>query len=398
MAVYEYTAADENGSRFSGIYDNIGSISILREELSKISCTLLKAKRRKSDTAKQGKIKQADVITFVYNFAGMCSAGLSITRCLEILAEQSASNALKSVIMDVRRKVQGGSTLKDAFEQHRNIFSDFFIGMLEAGETGGKLSATLESSAVYLEKQADLRHKLKAAFAYPIVVGVTCAVIVTCLVIFVIPVFSKIYQQMHVPLPISTKILIYLSVLLRSWSWAVVLVITAVALLLRQVAKKAYFRAKWDAFKLNMPMFARLNRMVVASRFIRTFSVLASTGIPLVKALSVASAVTNNAKVTEMTSQLQQSIEAGNSVATSFERCGIFPPMVIQLTVSGEEAGKLPQMLNKGADLLDKDIERTTNAMLVKLEPALTVIMGIIIGFILISVYLPMFDYMAHFK
>ena len=176
------------------------------------------------------------------------------------------------------------------------------------------------------------------------------------------------------------------------------LFLTAAVLLLKLFWKKAHLKDKWDAFKLNIPVLAKFNRMVVASGFIRTFAMLVSAGVSLVKALNIASIVVNNTKVAEISGQLAKSIQSGNTVADSLKSSDIFPPVIIQLAASGEEAGTLSEMLNKGADFLDKDIDRIIKALLVKIEPALTLIMGIIVGFILISVYLPMFDYMEHFK
>jgi len=398
MPAYEYTATDENGIQFSNIYDNIDSPDMLREALAKTGFVLLKARRIKTQAGKVRKITQSEVVTFAYKFAGMYSAGLSIIRCLETLEEQTESRAFKYVISDIRQAVERGSTLKNAFEAHRNLFTDFFVGMLEAGESAGKLGTTLEMSAVYLEKQADLKSKVKSAFTYPIVVGVMCLAIVTCLVIFVVPVFSKLYQQLHVSLPGPTQALVSLSLLVKNWWPAIIAIIAGLVLLFQRCSKNPDMRSRWDNFKLNMPFFAKLNRMVVISRFMRAFAMLASTGVSLIKALDIASMVANNLKVSEIAGQLQQSIERGNSVAGSLQKYDIFPPIIIQLAISGEEAGVLPQMLNKGVDFLDKDIERTVNAMLVKLEPAMTVVMGTIVGFILLGVYLPMFDYMAHLK
>ncbi|MBA7626830.1 Type II secretion system protein F [subsurface metagenome] len=225
-----------------------------------------------------------------------------------------------------------------------------------------------------------------------------CIVIVTALVIFIIPVFSKLYQQLHVPLPGPTKALVGLSVLVRSWWWLVLLIIVGSVFLFRRLSKNPYLKTRWDVFKLNMPVFARLNRMVVVSRFMRTFAMLASAGISFIKALDVASAVANNSRISEITGRLQRAIEAGDSVAGSLRNYDIFPPIITQMVSSGEEAGALPEMLNKGVDFLDKDIDRTIKALLVKLEPAMTLIMGLIVGFILMGVYLPMFDYMSRIK
>jgi len=398
MAVYEYTASDEDGNRFTGTYNGAEGVAVLREELAKMGNTLIKTRRIKPQAQKRQKVKQDEVVTFVYRLAGMCSAGLPITKSLETVEQQTESQTFKHILSDIRQSIETGSNLKNAFEKHNNIFSNFFIGMLEAGESGGKLAETLEISAAYMEKQADLRRKIKSAFAYPIVVGVMCVAIVSVLVIFIIPVFSKLYQQLHVALPGPTQALVTVSEMVRQCWWLVLLLIAAAIFLSRKLSKNPQLKTRWDLFKLNMPVFAKLNRMVVVSRFMRTFAMMASAGIAFVKALETASVVANNSKIYEIAGRLQQAIEEGNPFADSLREHAIFPPIITQMVDSGEEAGKLPEMLNKGLDFLDKDIDRTVKALLVKLEPAMTLIMGLIVGFILMGVYLPMFDYMGRVK
>ncbi len=396
MAVYDYTAKDENGETLVGTYDDIDSVALLRQELEKMGYVLVKAHRQKNATPRRRRIKQSEVVTFIYKFAEMYSAGLSITRSLEVLEEQSNNPAFGCIVADIRQSIEGGSSLEKAFGNHRNIFSDFFCGMLEAGESGGKLSEALEMSATYLEKQMDMKRRVKSAFAYPVVVGVVCVVVVACLMAFVVPIFSKLYKQLHVQLPGPTQALVSLSSLLRSYWWAIPFVLAGAAVVLWWLLRNPAIRAKWDVFKLNMPIFGKVNRMVVISHFTRTFGMLTSVGISPIRALDVASEVAHNHKLTGIAKELQATIEKGSSVGESLKNHDIFPPMIVQLALSGEEVGQVAQMLNKGADFLDKDIDRTVNALIVKLEPALTVIMGIIVGFILMAVYLPMFDYMRY--
>ncbi len=398
MAIYEYTARDVDGNRFTGTYNGVESVAVLRQELAKMGNTLLKTRRSKPQAQKRQKIKQDEVVTFVYKLAGMCSAGLPITKSLETVEQQAENQTFKHILSDIRQSIETGSSLKNAFEKYNNVFSNFFIGMLEAGESGGRLAETLEISAAYMEKQLDLKRKVKSAFAYPIVVGVMCIAIVSTLVIFIIPVFSKLYQQLHMALPGPTQVLVSISEIARQYWWLVLLFIAAAIFLSRRLSKNPHLKARWDLFKLNMPVFAKLNRMVVVSRFMRTFAMLASAGIAFVKALDIASVVANNSKIYEIADQLQQAIEEGSPLADSLRKHKIFPPIITQMVASGEEAGKLPEMLNKGLDFLDKDIDRTVKALLVKLEPAMTLIMGLIVGFILMGVYLPMFDYMGRVK
>ncbi len=398
MTVFDYTAKDQNGEKIIGTYDDIDSVALLRQELGKMGYVLLKARRHKSTRPKRRKIKQSEIVTFIYKFAEMYSAGLSITRSLEVLEQQSNNPVLGSIITEIRQNIENGSSLEKAFGQHRNIFSDFFCGMLEAGESGGKLAESLEMSAKYLEKRMDMRRRIRSAFAYPAVVSVVCVVVVACLIAFVVPIFSKLYKQLHVQLPGPTHALVILSSLLRGYWWAIPFIAAAVAGALWWLLRNPAIRAKWDIFKLKMPVLGNVNRMVVVSHFMRTFGMLTSVGISPIRALDVASGVANNHKVNGIAQELQNSIEKGVSIGESLKKHDIFPPMIIQLALSGEEVGQVSQMLNKGADFLDKDISRMVDSLIVKLEPALTVIMGTIIGIILMAVYLPMFDYMQHLK
>ena len=398
MATYEYQARDENGNIFNGIYEDIANIAKLKEEISKIGYALISAKKKRSLAITSRKIRHSEVVEFAFKFAGMSTAGLSIIQCLDTLEKQTENPAFRAVIADIQKNVEMGSSLTDAFEKHRDLFSDFFLGMIEAGESGGKLAESLNVSATYLEKQDDLKNKLKSAFTYPIIVGVMCVVIITILVIFIVPVFSKIYSQLGVSLPGPTQTLILLSVVMRGY-WHILLIIAAVsAFLIKRFSKNVYIRSKWDIFKFKMPIFGKLNKMVTVANFIRSFAMLSSTGVPIIKSIQVATLVANNWQVSEISSQLQKSIQAGQPIAESFAEHDLFPPIIIQLATSGEEAGVLGQMLNKGVDFLEKDITREINAMLVKLEPALTMGLGIVIGLILMAVYLPMFDYMSHLK
>jgi len=398
MATYDYTAKDLNGNTIVGAYDDIGSVALLRQELDKMGYALVKAHRRKRQKRKFRRITRAEVVPLIYKFAEMYSAGLSITRCLEVLGEQSENPALGVMIGDIRHSIENGLSLEEAFRKHKNIFSDFFLGMLEAGESGGKLAETLEMSAAHLEKQLDMTRKIKAAFTYPIVVGGVCFVVVTCLLIFVVPIFVKLYRQLHVPLPGPTQALVTLSSVLRGYWWAIPFILAVVAVALWRALKSPAVRAGWDSFKLTMPVLGKVNSMAVASNFVRTYGMLTSVGISPIRALDVAAVVGNNHALTEIAKELQGTVERGGSIGSSLKNYDLFPPMIVQLALSGEEVGLVPEMLKKGAEFLDKDIDRTLSALITKLEPALTVIMGVIVGFILMSVYLPMFDYMQHLK
>jgi type II secretory pathway component PulF len=398
MAVYEYTAKDEVGEKFSSTYKDVEDVKMLRKDLDKVGYVLLEARQKRGLGRRRRKIKAGEVVNFAYKFAGMYSAGLSILQCLETLEEQITNRTFKYVVEDIRQGVEAGMSLTKAFAKYRDIFSDFFVGMVEAGETGGKLGSTLQISAVYLERQADVKRRINSAFAYPLVVSIMCFVIVTFLLVFFVPVFSKLYRQLNVALPGPTLFLVFLGTVATKY-WPVAVVFGAAsAIALRWLLNNKQFRRYWDEFKLNMPVFGGLNSMIVSSNFIRAFAVLASVGVPFSRALEVAGLVANNHRMAEISEKLQASIETGQSLASSLKSYKVFPSIISQLAASGEKSGALAEMLEKGADFISKDIERKVHLMLVKLEPTLTVVMGIIVGFILLSVYLPMFDYMAHLQ
>ena len=249
MLVYEYTAKDETGSKFSGTYKDIDNVAMLREELAKMGYVLVKARRRKTATRRKKRINQLEVAAFAYEFAGMYSAGLPILKCLETSEEQSESQDFKEILTDIKESIETGSNLKNAFGKYRNVFSDFFLGMLEAGESGGKLAEALEISATYLEKRADLNRKVKSAFAYPVVVSIMCFVVISYLLVFVVPIFSKLYKQMHASLPLPTQVLVGLSSAVRGGWWAILFVGVGAVIILQQLSKKPHIRARWDAFK-----------------------------------------------------------------------------------------------------------------------------------------------------
>jgi type IV pilus assembly protein PilC len=398
MATYDYTARNDVGEEFRGVYTDVESLATLRSELTKLGCVLVRARRTRRPNSPTGRIRQRDVASFAYKFAGMCSAGLPIRVCLETLEKQTDSAAFRAVIAEAGRRVQAGAGLRAAFAAHRGVFPTFFLGMLEAGESSGRLAEALEASAVYLEKQLELREKTCAAFVYPLVVGVVCALVVTGLLVFVVPVFSNMYRKLQVEIPGPTKLLLTVSLVLRQWWWLLLPFLGGLVVVAGRLLRTPRARSLWDRLRIRLPLIGALSRMILVSRFVRTLGMLMSVGVPIVEALDAARRVADHEEVRRITAELQQAIRSGQSVATSLAKHDLFAPMIVQFVGSGEEAGMLPEMLCKAADLLDKDADKLAASLLVKLEPALTVLMGAVIGLILTGVYLPMFDYIACLK
>ncbi len=398
MTAYQYTARDDAGNEFSSLYTDVDSADALRRELMKLGYVLVHARRQRAPRRLGGRIRQRDVASFAYRFGGMYAAGLPIASCLETLEQQTDNRAFRTVLADIRRRVEAGLSLRAAFEPYRKIFSDFFLGMIDAGESSGRLSQSLEASARYLEKRLELQQKTRAAFVYPLVVGLVCTVVVTSLLIFVVPVFSQLYRKMHVQLPGPTRVLVALSLMVRSWWWTLPPVLVGLVWGGRRVLAHPCVRLQWDRLRIRMPLLGPLNRLVLVSQFVRTFGMLISVGVPMIEALATAGRVAHSEEMSRIAADLQQAVRAGRPIAESLRAHRLFPPLVVQLVASGEGAGILPPMLAKAADLLDKDADRVMASLLVKLEPALTVLLGLIIGLILMGVYLPMFDYMAHLR
>lgn len=398
MAVYQYIAKDTAGNEMAGVYTNVDSEKALRAELTKLGYVLVHAEREGHATRTSGRIRPKDVASFAFKFACMYSAGLSLVRCLETLEEQVGHQALRRVIADVRQRVETGSSVKVAFEPYRRVFGDFFLGMVEAGESSGELARALDMSARYLEKRLELRQKTQAAFVYPMVVGAVCSVVVLGMLTFVVPMFSQLYKRLHVDLPAPTRALVFVSQLMRYWWWLLAPGVVGLTLGLRRVLAHPRVRLVWDRWKIRMPLLGPLNHLILVSQFIRTFGMLISVGVPIMEAVESAGRVVRNEELMRTAQDLQESIRVGRPVAESLRAHALFPSMVVQLVASGEEAGVLPDMLAKAADVLDKEADRMAASLLVKLEPALTMLMGAVIGLILMGVYLPMFDYMAVLK
>jgi type IV pilus assembly protein PilC len=302
------------------------------------------------------------------------------------------------VLADVRKRVEVGSSLAKAFEPYQDIFSGFFVGMLEAGEAAGKLAEALEMSAIYLDKRACLRAKIQSAFVYPIAVGVVCLGVLSCLLLFVVPIFSRMYGNLHVGLPWPTQVLVTASGMLQGWGWLVLGGLAGAIVALKKTMGSAAVRNRWNRLKLRMPVLGKLNRLILISRFVRPFAMLISVGVSVIEALRIAGDIVQNEEMREISREMQKTAQAGNPVGTALAAHPIFPPVIVQMAVSGEQVGRLAEMLTKGVDLVDRDIERMIAGLVVKLEPILTVVMGLLVGLVLLGVYLPMFDYMTHLK
>lgn len=340
------------------------------------------------------KVDEQALTVFSRQFATMINAGLAMVRCLDILSEQTEDKKLKETLIQVRRDVEGGSTLSNSLAKHPQVFSMLYISMVKAGEMGGVLDEVLERLAGFMEKDFALKKKVKSALTYPVVILLMASGIVFFLVTYILPTFVSLFEGMSLALPLPTQILIAVTKGARNPA----VVIPAMILLglglfaFNQYTKTPAGRKQYDMMKLNIPVFGMLNRKVSISRFCRTLGTLLSSGVPIMQALEIVGRASGNEIIAMTVTKVRESIREGESIASPLGASGMFPPMVTQMVAVGEETGNLDAMLSKIADFYDTEVEYMLASLTSMLEPIMIVGMGGIVGFIVISVFLPLYQ------
>ncbi len=338
------------------------------------------------------RIKLKAVAVFSRQFATMINSGLSLLRSLYILAEQTESKALAEVVNQVRMDVEKGSSLSQAMSKHPKAFGRLYVSMVRAGEVGGALDSVLMRLADTIEKQVELRRKVKSAMTYPLVVAVLVLTIVTAMLLFVIPMFQGIYQQLGGTLPPPTQLLINISNICRKFWYVIFVVEGGGAFAFRRWINSEEGRKQWDAIKLKVPIFGKLVRKTALARFSRTLSALVRSGVPILESLDIVAETAGNYVVAKAVRETQAAVKRGDPLSKKLEEHPVFPPMVVQMMAVGEETGALDEMLDKIADFYDQEVEATVDALTSLIEPLLIVVMGVCVGGMIISLYLPMFN------
>ncbi|GBE25984.1 type II secretion system protein F [bacterium BMS3Bbin02] len=343
------------------------------------------------------RVKAKDVVLFSRQFATMVNSGLSLIRALAVLVDQTESASLATVIRQVRSDVEKGTSLSQAMEKHPKVFGELYVAMIKAGEVGGVLDETLERLADMLEANLNLRSKIKSAMAYPIVVGVLILFVTTAMIVFVVPIFADMYEEMGggASLPAPTLVLVALSNIMTNYWWALILGTVGFVFGFQKWKKTESGRYMWDSAKLKIPVFGKLAHKTALSRFARTFAVLSRTGVPILQAIDIVSATSGNRKMSRALEDVKASVRDGESLAEPLSRHDIFPPMVVQMMTVGEETGALDAMLGKVSDFYNREVDDMVSALTSLIEPLLIVVMGITVGGILIALYLPIFNLAA---
>jgi type IV pilus assembly protein PilC len=338
------------------------------------------------------KVKPKDVSLFTRQFATMIDAGLPIVQCLDILSEQSESKLLRNTIRMIKQDVEGGATLAESLRKHPKIFDDLYVNMVQAGEMGGVLNTILNRIALFIEKASKLKKKVKGAMIYPCSIIAVAVIVVAILLIFVIPVFAELYGSMGKALPAPTQITINISNwFVATWYYAL-FALVGVTVAIRFYSHTEQGRMNIDRLLLRLPVMGDLLRKVAVARFSQNMSILLSSGVPILDGLAITAKTAGNKVVEKAIMDSRLSISQGRTVADPLRESKIFPPMVCQMVAVGENTGGLDTMLKKVADLYEEEVDDAVNNLTALMEPMIMIILGVILGGLVISMYLPIFQ------
>ena len=341
----------------------------------------------------QRSISTKEVAVFARQFATMINAGVPLVRCLSILAQQLENPRFREVVNLIKQDVEAGSTFSAALEKHPKVFSDLFVNLVKAGEAGGILDEILERLANYLEESEALKAKVKGALTYPAVILTIAFLVVIFLLTVIIPQFQSIFDQMgSAEMPAVTQFLLSISKFMQEYIYFIIFGVIAIGIGLKQFFSTKQGRRIWDVNILKIPVIGMLMKKVAIAKFTRTLGTLVASGVPILQALEVTADTAGNVVISEAIMHTRQSIKEGESIAVPLKSSKIFPPMVVQMIAVGEETGELDKMLIKIADFYDSEVDAAVKALTSIIEPVVIVIMGLVVGFIVLAVFLPMIN------
>jgi len=388
---------DPSGRAVAGTLE-ADSLELVRAKLADLRYHVLNIRETRSRSGLSDRflamqrVKLRDLVVFSRQFATMVDAGLSVVKCLDILQKQCRNPRLKDAIGQIKHDVAGGSSLTEAVQKHPRIFSGLYVNMIRSAEAGGILDVVLDRLAAFLEKEQETRNKIKSAMTYPVVVFCFAMLMLLGLLFFVLPKFKGIFETMQLELPLTTKLMLNSSEYVQTY-WYIALLVTVGSVLgVRLLARTEKGRYAIDAAKLRVPVFGDLLLKTAVSRFARTFGTLISSGVPVLRALDIVGDTAGNLVVAETVSRARASIKEGDKISTPLYGSRIFPVMVTQMIAVGEETGRLDQMLDKVASFYDDEVDATLKALTSLIEPLMIVGLGVIVGFIAVSVISPIYS------
>jgi type IV pilus assembly protein PilC len=395
MGAYVWKAMDLTGAKATGEVDADSKQAVADQLKSRGLIVLDIADKHSSREINLGflkRVKPTDLTIMTRQLATMVSSGMTILRALYVLEAQTENELLVETITHVRKDVEAGLALSDALERHPKIFTPLFVAMTRAGETGGVLESSLLRVADQLEKEDSLRRQVKSAMTYPTVVLSFAGIILIALVTFLVPVFVGVFKQFGGDLPLITKITVTMSKAMTGYWWAVIALVAGIVWAFKKWKSSEKGRGQWDAFRLRIPMkIGDIVQKVALARWSRTLSALVSAGVPLIQALDITARTAGNRVVEDVMGSVIDSVKQGGTIADPLRAAPVFPGMVVAMVAVGEETGALDGMLSKIADFYEDQVDASVKSLTSILEPLMLVAVGGMVGFIVISMYLPLF-------
>jgi type IV pilus assembly protein PilC len=401
VATFLYKVRDFNGKVISGSTeaDNENQVAERLREVGYF-ITSIKAKDSSRDVqiSFAPKVKLRDVAVFSRQFATMIQSGIALLRCLDILYDQQENKTFKKVIGQVKKAVEEGSSLSKALEAHPKVFPNLFVNMVSAGEVGGVLDEALDRLAEHFDKEHELKEKVKSATTYPLVISIFAIVVVNVMLIWVVPTFVAMFASFNAELPALTKAVVGLSNFMKKY-YPYMIGLTGVGIyIFNRYRKTPEGASQLDLLVLKIPVFGQMNLKLAVARFTRTLGTLVKSGVPILLALEVTEKTAGNIIIARGIAAARDSIKEGETIARPLEASGVFPAMVTQMIAVGEETGALDTMLNRIADFYDREVKFLVESLTSLIEPILIIFLAVIVGGIVASVMLPMFDMFSQIK
>lgn len=400
MPVFVYSGRGTGSKPISGeieATDKQDAMSKLRQRRVVVQDIRTKPKELKVGGLGGG-VGVKDLKIFARLFGTMINAGLPIDQCIQILVDQMQNKKFRRTIAEIHNQVAGGESLSEAMSKHKDVFDNLFVHMVAAGETGGALAMVFNRLAVYLEKADALRRKVKGAMIYPAVIACVAIGATVFLLMKVIPVFANMFKDLGADLPKPTQFVLALSDVVQKTFFPALGVMFIGFLVFRKWHKTANGRATVDKFLLKTPVIGAVIRKTAVARFTRTLGVLISSGVPILHGLEITAKTAGNTVIQRAVDRVRKEVSEGRNITAPLMETGVFPAMVCQLIAVGEQTGRLAEMLEKIADFYDEEVDAAVAAMTSLIEPVVIVLMGGVIGGLLVSMYLPMFDMIGAIK
>jgi type IV pilus assembly protein PilC len=396
MPVYLWEGKNRNNQIQKGELEAPNEEAV-RAHLNRVRIIPNKIKKKPKDLFEnvaflQPKVKEKDIIIFARQFSTMIDAGLPIIQCLDILQSQQENATFKKMTKEIKDSVEGGNTLADSLKRYPKHFDNLFVNMISAGEAGGILDVILKRLAGYLEKAARLKRKVKGAMVYPAITIFVAVVVVAVILVFVIPVFQKMFNDAGTSLPGPTLVVIAISDFVKSNIHWILIALVLFAIAFVKYYKTEKGRLTIDAIALKMPVFGILIRKVSVAKFTRTMGTMLSSGVAILEALDIVARTAGNKVVENAIYNVRSGIAEGRTMADPLQASGVFPAMVCQMIAVGESTGALDAMLEKIADFYDEEVDQAVENLTAMIEPMMIVFLGVVVGGLIVSMYLPIFN------